>query len=83
MFNSRKQMVFENLNSFVPILPSPKEILLGIIQAQIDQYSMLPQTQNLNAIVKLEAYIWKTIFSLANKVSNFDKPLSSAILANA
>ena len=44
MFGSRKQIVFENFNRYVPMLPSPKEIVLGIIQAQIDQYSMLAQT---------------------------------------
>ena len=75
-------MVFENFNRFVPMLPSPKEILLGIIQAQIDQYSMLNKNANLIAIVSFEVETWKTIFSLADKVSNFDKPLSPSTLAN-
>ena len=75
-------MVFENFNRFIPMLPSPKEILLGIIQAQIDLYSMLPQTEDLIATVKLESSTWKTIFSLANDGSAFEKPLTPATLAD-
>ena len=82
MFASRKQMVFENFNRFVPMLPSPKEIVLGIIQAQIDQYSMLPQTQNLIATIAFASKTWKAIFSLAKEGSAFEKPLSSATLAD-
>ena len=38
MFQSRKQMVFENFNRFVPMLPSPEQILHGIILAQINEF---------------------------------------------
>ena len=82
MFTSRKQMVFENFNRFVPMLPSPKEIVLGIIQAQIDQYSMLPQTQNLIATIRFVSKTWKAIFSLAEESSAFEKPLSPETLAD-
>ena len=30
-FSSRKQMVFENFNRTMPLLPSPEQILSGII----------------------------------------------------
>ena len=64
------------------MLPSPKEILLGIILAQIDQYSMLNKSANLKAIIKSEAETWKKIFSLAKQEAAFEKPLSPTILAD-
>ena len=36
VFTSRKQTVFENFNRSLPLLPSPEQILYGIILAQID-----------------------------------------------
>ena len=33
MFDSRIQMIFENFNRDIPLLPSPKEIFIGIMQA--------------------------------------------------
>ena len=61
-FGSRKQIVFENFNRTVPMLPSPKEIVHGIILAQLDYYASLPQRVNYNTEVELKAKIWKRIF---------------------
>ena len=82
MFGSRKQMVFENFNRFVPMLPSPKEIILGIIHAQIDQYSMLKKSENLKGIIKIESVTWKYIFSLGKQDAAFEEPLTPSILAD-
>lgn len=38
-FKSRKQMVYSHFNNDIPFLPSPNEILKGIIHAQVNQFS--------------------------------------------
>ena len=57
-------MVFEHFNRFQPKLPSAKQIMHGIILAQIDQLSHLPKDVNFEEVIGLEASMWKRIFGL-------------------
>ena len=75
-------MVFGHFNRTLPILPSPQQILQGIIQAQIDQYSHLPANSQLDKIIKLDKNMWHVIFSLTEKEVDFKKPLTHKILSN-
>lgn len=81
-FSSRKQMVYENFNRFVPMMPSLKQILQGIILAQIDQNSQLSKGVNLIGLIDIQTQMWKQIFSMAKSVNDFNEPLTHKTLSN-
>ena len=82
MFGSRSQMVFESLMRKIPLLPSPKEIVYGLIQAQINEFSNLNEKAFLIAQVDCVTNIWKKIFSMAHLGPDFNKPLNPKVLAD-
>ena len=69
-------MVFDNLNQSIPLLPSPEQILKGIILGQVNQYKYMPSADNLADIFYMESEVWNAIFKLGNSNIDFKKPLT-------
>ena len=82
-FKSRREMVFSNFNNNHKFLPTPNQILLGIIKAQINEFmsGKFEHKSNFVPIITCHTEIWKKIFSLSEKV-NMDLPLTPQILSN-
>ena len=76
-------MVFCHFNNSYSFLPSPEQILQGIILAQMNEFKseLFEDEQNFGYLFKDLADIWKKIFALA-EVANMKKPLSPKILKN-
>lgn len=76
-------MVFHHFNYTFKFLPSPSQILSGLILAQIDQYNSedFEKVENFNELIKLHLELWVHIFSLA-KNTKLDFPLTPEILSN-
>ena len=57
-FKDRKHMVLSIFNYSKPMLPSPEQILRGIILAQIDQFKHLEGTPSYEGIVGTATRMW-------------------------
>lgn len=71
-------MVYGHFNTTVDFLPSPDEILFGIIQAQIYNFMEdedLAIMENYIPIIEFHVEIWKKLLELP-KVVEMNKPLT-------
>ena len=84
MFKNRKQMVLSNFNYCQkPLLPSPNQILTGIINAQIQQFKLYENNKMFNAILLPVNEMWSTIFNISKSDDiDPDKPLTHEVLSN-
>lgn len=73
-------MIYGHLNHNHAFLPSPEQILSGIILAQVDQFRD-EDLENFTPIIKSKVEVWKTIFSLG-EMADLKKPLSPKILGD-
>ena len=74
-------MVYGHFNNDHALLPSPEQILQGIVEAQIDEFQKerYENLSNFIPIIKSHTDIWKKIFQLA-KMTDMKKPLTPEIL---
>lgn len=77
-------MVFIHYNNTQAYLPTPEQILLGIMKAQINQFSSEEYSNVVyfDDIIKSNCQIWKRIFSLSSKSVKINQPLTLKILGN-
>lgn len=82
-YKTRRNMVYANFNQNLSFLPTPEQILSGLVLAQVSQFSSeeYSNVENFNNTVKMDVAIWKKIFSLA-KNTDMKKPLTPSILSN-
>lgn len=80
MFKTRDDMIFGHYNRNYSFLPSPEQILKGIIQAQIDQFAD-ENVEDYAPLIKSSVDVWKKIFKMANQ-ADMRKPLTPEILSN-
>ena len=73
-------MVFGHFNHSLGILPSPEQILNGLVHAQIDQFDEL-DIKNFKPIIKLRVEMWQKIFEMVEDVE-MRKPLTPKILSD-
>ena len=78
-FGSRGRMVFGHFNRTQAILPTPEQILFGIVLAQVDQLKDDPNTNFKCLIGHIE--LWQKIFDMV-KEAEFCKPLTPEILSD-
>ena len=69
-----------NFNSDQPILPTPEQILFGLIIAQINEYSN-EDLVNYIPVIRMDTNIWKKLFELPKDLQ-MTKPLTPKILSN-
>ena len=75
-------MVFGHFNETQSVLPTPNQILYGIILAQIYEFKNDGKNNdNFSSILDVYSDVWKKIFSLAKTV-DMKKPLTQKILSN-
>ena len=77
-------MVLSMLNTNHSFLPSPEEILNGIIQAQMDEFAQLdPNLVDFKDHIKKYSEIWEKIIIIGNKnMEEYKKPLSGKVLSD-
>ena len=73
-------MVFGHFNHSLGILPSPEQILHGLVLAQIVQFDEL-DIKNFKPIIKLRVEMWQKIFEMVKDVE-MRKPLTPKILSD-
>lgn len=73
-------MVFAHFNQSVPLLPTPQQILEGLILGQVEKLKQI-KLVNTQIIVESKIDLWTKIFSLA-KTIDMKKPLTHKILSN-
>ena len=74
-------MVFGHFNHSLGILPSPEQILHGLVLAQIDQFDQLA-IKNFKPVVGLYVGIWQKIFKMVKDVK-MRNPLTPKILSDS
>ena len=75
-------MVFGHFNETQSVLPTPNQILYGIILAQINEFKKDDKNNNdFSNIIEIYSDVWKKLFSLA-KTIDMQKPLTPMILSN-
>ena len=73
-------MVFGHFNNSLGILPTPEQILHGLVLAQIDQFDQF-DIKNFKPVVKLHVEMWQKIFDMVEDVE-MRKPLTPKILSD-
>ena len=73
-------MVFGHFNNSLGILPTPEQILHGLVLAQIDQFDQFT-IKNFKPIIKLHVEMWQKIFDMVEDVE-MRKPLTPKILSD-
>ena len=82
-YGSNKQMVHDYFNRFVPLLPTPEEVLHGIIMGQFDQLKMHQDKQEYSSLAQSTTQMWNNLLKKAKSVLNFKKPLTHRILSDS
>ena len=73
-------MVFAHFNHRHGLLPSPEQILHGIVLAQIDQFDQATRT-NMQLVGGFYIKVWKRIFEMVEDV-DMRRPLTPKILSD-
>ena len=76
-------MVLSYFNNNISLLPTPEQVLFGIILAQISLINTnnLESKVNFKGLAKIYAATWRSIFSMIKSV-DMQKPLTPKILSN-
>merc|ERR1711935_682012 len=75
-------MVLIMFNQSFSLLPTPEEILVGIIKAQIENiHHEYEDVEDFRTLIEDLNKVWTTIFSLAKSV-DIKKPLTTNILSD-
>ena len=81
-YTSRRKMVYSNFLTNSQYLPSPQQILHGIILAQIDIFTNeYADYDDMIGVIGEDLKVWKKILLIGNS-ADMNKPLTPAILAN-
>ena len=77
-------MILHNFNYCdKPLLPTPNQILTGIINAQIEQFKLYQSSRLHSLMIESANEMWITIFQLTKSADiDFDGALSHQILSN-
>ena len=72
-------MVYGHYSKSISYLPTPDEILYGIILAQINEFKSYEKIED--SVIATYVFIWKRIFAMSSSVS-MSKPLTPKILSD-